>query len=970
MFDLEEPNIPKLDNSFVTPAQVINSKYKNLNHLAKLAHINARSVPKHIHEIEKLLKDINFDCLGVSETFISEDTPVSLYQIPGYKFINKSRDKKCRGGIGIYVNENLPFKLIKLPSELVQPEMFFIEVQIGMVKMAIGVIYKSPLIPYSIYAAIHENLSAVTNKYEHCLIMGDVNINHLQPESSPCKFFTTYVTEPFALSQIITEPTRITSTSSTLIDVMLISCPENVKVQGVVDTPGISDHCLTFMAYSLKKPKFKPKMVTRRDFRNFNKNAFLHDMSIAPWGNIQAVDDDDVDNKVVIFENIHRDIIDKHAPFRTFRVTRPATPWMNDAIKELMDDRDKYKNKFNNDKKPETELLYKDLRNRVTHAIRQSKIKCFNDKINTKIKDSKSFHQALKNFSIVESKINGHDQCSFNPTALNEAFLKNNNGKVSETLINDEVNEILKTSKAASFSFSEVTDHQVLKMVRTLKSNACGVDGISAYFLKLGIEHSVYAFTEIINASLKFKIFPERWKKALVKPLPKVPFPTIASDYRPISLLPAFSKILEKLVAKQMVDYLKETGFLDNLQSAYKPCHSTITALLNVTDDIYEALENSEITFLILLDYSKAFDCANHKLILAKLQAAGFQDDALSFIKSYLSGRSQKVVAGSQESSWESVLNGVPQGSVLGPLLFTILVSDISDVIKRGRYHLYADDTQLYYTCKVEDANKTIAQINSDLENISNYSKRNCLKLNAGKSKYIIIGSRPNLKKLKNTTLDEIKLGPDTIEREYAVKNLGIMFDEHLSWVKQVNLIVAKAYGKLRHAYRFKHFLSPQAKWCLSETYILSQFNYGDIVLQGLSNQLIYKIQKVQNSCIRYSFGLRKYDHVSNTRKTNKILCMQDRRLLHSLTLMFKITNNIAPIYLSNRITYHSALHEYNTRHKHEIVTPFARSRTRTFSFFINVAKTFNELSRSVKVSNTSISTFKSKCRNYIRERE
>ena len=237
-------------------------------------------------------------------------------------------------------------------------------------------------------------------------------------------------------------------------------------------------------------------MVTQRDFRNFNKNAFLHDMSIAPWGNIQAVEDDDVDNKVVIFENIHRDIIDRHAPFRTFRVTRPATPWMNDEIKELMDDRDKYKKKINKDKKPESELLYKDLRNKVTHAIRKSKLKCFNDRINTKIKDSKSFHQALKNFSIVESKINSHDQCSFNPTALNEAFLKNNNGKISEALINDEVNEILKTSKVASFSFSEVTDAQVLKLVRTHKSNVCGADGISAYFLKLGIEHSVYGFKQ------------------------------------------------------------------------------------------------------------------------------------------------------------------------------------------------------------------------------------------------------------------------------------------------------------------------------------------------------------------------------------------------------------------------------------------------------------------------------------------
>ena len=419
-----------------------------------------------------------------------------------------------------------------------------------------------------------------------------------------------------------------------------------------------------------------------------------------------------------------------------------------------------------------------------------------------------------------------------------------------------------------------------------------------------------------------------------------------------------------------MVDYLKQTGYLDNLQSAYKKSHSTITALLSVSDDIYEALENSELTFLVLLDYSKAFDCANHRLILAKLKAAGFQNDSLSWVTSYLSGRSQKVVTGSQESSWENVINGVPQGSVLGPLLFTILVSDISDAIERGRYHLYADDTQLYYTCKVEDANSTIAKINSDLENVTNYSKRNCLKLNAGKSKFIVIGSRPNLKKLKSVVLDEIKLGPDTIEREYAVKNLGVMFDETFSWSKHVNLITAKAYGKLRQAFRFKNFLSPQAKWNLSETYILSQFNYGDIILQGMNNQLINKIQKIQNSCIRFSFGLRKYDHVSHTRKSNKILCMQDRSLLHSLTLMFKITKNIAPNYLSTRITYHSNLHNYNTRRRNDIAAPFARSTIRSLSFFVYIAKKFNEISGCTDFSGSSINMFKNKCINYLRNKE
>ena len=164
--------------------------------------------------------------------------------------------------------------------------------------------------------------------------------------------------------------------------------------------------------------------------------------------------------------------------------------------------------------------------------------------------------------------------------------------------------------------------------------------------------------------------------------------------------------------------------------------------------------------------------------------------------------------------------------------------------------------------------------------------------------------------------------------------------------------------------------MSSQVKWSLSETYILSQFNYGDIILQGLNSQLIYKIQKVQNSCIRFSFGLKKYDHISSTRLGNKILCMQDRRRLHSLTLMLKITRQTAPIYLCNFITYHSTLHNYNTRRKDEIVTPFARSRARTLSFFIDIAKLFNTLSRTINVSNISVQSFKLKCIKYFLEND
>ena len=969
IFDLFETEIPTLGAEFITVADQIKNILVNYDHLLKLGHINARSFPKHVHEIDKVVTEAGLDALGVSESFISKNTPLSICKIPGYNLIHKARDHKCRGGVGLLLKDHFEYKVIKLPIEHVQPELLFVEVTIGITKIAIGVMYKSPLIPYSTYAAIHENLVAVTSRYQHCVLLGDMNIDMLKPDSAAVRFFNSYVTEPFALTQIIEEPTRITTNSSTLIDLMLTTCPENIKAHGVVDTPGISDHCLIFCAYSLKKPKFKPKMVTRRDFRNFVAENFKNDMEIAPWGNIHAVDEDDIDNKVVIFENIHRDLIDKHAPYRTFRVTRPATPWLNDDIKSMMDERDKYKNKFNKDKRPETDVLYKDLRNRVSHAIRQSKIKVFNDKVNTKFKNPKLFHQALKNFSIVESKSNNME-CTFDPSILNKEFIKNNNAKVDDEIISDEINEILKKSKQQTFNFQEVTELEVSKIVKSIKTNACGIDGISALFLKLGIEHSVFALTDIINASFRYRKFPERWKKAIVKPIPKNNNPCVATDYRPISLLPAFSKILEKVVVKQMVEYLRNNGLLDKLQSAYKPQHSTITALLNVTDDIYEALENSELTFLVLLDYSKAFDCANHRLILAKLKAAGFCNEALSWINSYLTGRSQKVVTGTKESGWEAIVNGVPQGSVLGPLLFTVLVSDIKDVIKRGRYHLYADDTQLYYNCKVEDANETIDKINSDLNNITNFSKKNCLKLNAGKSKYIIIGSRPNLKKLKQTNLKAISINNEVIEREHEVKNLGVVFDETLSWARHVNLSVARAYGKLKNAWRFNKFLSQKSKTAVCESYILSQFNYGDILLQNMTKYLQEKIQKVQNNCLRFIFGLRKFDHVSSARKTNKMLNMQDRRLLHALSMMFRIRNGTAPSYLCDRITRQSDIHSHNTRNRDNITTPFARTNMRANSFFVHTSKNFNHVSKNIKVTGVSLLSFKSNCRKYLLEQD
>ena len=418
-----------------------------------------------------------------------------------------------------------------------------------------------------------------------------------------------------------------------------------------------------------------------------------------------------------------------------------------------------------------------------------------------------------------------------------------------------------------------------------------------------------------------------------------------------------------------MCDFFKGDNELDKLQSAYKKYHSTNTALLNITDDIYQSMDKSKITILILLDYSKAFDCANHRLILAKLKAAGFQDEALSWILSYLLERKQKVVTNLGESRWIDIKNGVPQGSILGPLLFLVLVSDLYKSISNGQYHMYADDTQLYYNCSVNQIVSVISKINSDLENVQLFSDNNCLKLNTGKSNFIIIGSRANLNKLKDKNLPPIVLNNEIIERKYHVKNLGVIFDECFTWTNQVNKVISSAYFKLKQVSRFKNFLSHDSKVNVCESYVLCHFNYCDSVFFNISEFLKQKIQKAQNTCLRFIYGLRKYDHISSCLKDLDTLNMENRRISHGLTLMKKIKLKLAPSYLVERITLHENLHNYNTRNRNSIVIGRSNTTLRQKSFFPFFSKLYNEITKQPKFCNISLKTFQIQVKKYLKDK-
>ena len=960
--------IISLGNEFKTPIEKINNDFNKVGNALRVCHINPTSVLPHRDEICRIALGTDMDVIFISESNMKQSTLRSRISLPGYKLFRKDRTHAGRGGVAIYIKDHLVAKKINLKYQDIAPELLCIEAVINRTKIFLAVLYKPPGAKYDVLDNVLEELAFLTTKYDHTILAGDFNINLLKTEKPAYRFLMNAFIQPLQLTQVIKDPTFLKENSESLIDLMLVTSPNDVRVSGVTDFLGINQHCLIYMAYGIQRQRCKPQVVKRRDFRNFSEPDFRQDMENAPWGNIYSAEERDLDMQVNILENIYANIIDKHAPMREIKIRKPVpTQWMNDEIIQAMDLRDKHKAKYNKYKDSLMLDEYKRLKNHVNSLVRKAKIRDFNERVNSKVKNAKLFHLALKMCAVVDVKKRENGEVNLDADKLNKFFTTHNNAEVDADMIEQEVTRILSMSSPFSLRFREVTELEVKKIVKSFKSNSAGIDGINTIFIKKSIDFSIHALTEIINCSIKWSSFPKRWKKALVVPIPKCDDPTSEKDYRPISLLPIFSKVLEKVIAIQLIEYFINTSLYDKFQSAYKRFHSTGTALLYIMDQLLQSIDQGNIVIMALLDYSKAFDTANHQLIIAKLKSLGLTDTACNWISSYLSKRTQKVITNKGVSTEIQLKNGVPQGSILGPILFTVLTSDLHKCIEYCNYHCYADDTQIYLSGQVTEITDIIRRLNADLNSISNFSRINCLKLNYDKNKFIIYGSKVNLNKLSRMDLDPILIDGEIVKRERVVKNLGLYMDEELNFEHHINHITQKAFGKLKTAWKCGKFLTQDSKHIIAECYVLSQFNYCDVVWRTITKTIWTKIQKIQNNCVRFIFKLRKYDHISIEFSELNTLNMTNRSILHALTLMFKCINYKAPAYLTEKIEYVRNTHDYNTRGSVEIKCSQFNSRYGQMNFFNKISSVYNRLMQKIFIKpNCSIATFKKTVKNYL----
>ena len=503
-------------------------------------------------------------------------------------------------------------------------------------------------------------------------------------------------------------------------------------------------------------------------------------------------------------------------------------------------------------------------------------------------------------------------------------------------------------------------DTLILTIKQLNETNAVGIDDIAYRFVIDSLPVTSFYLTVCVNTSIATGDYPSVWRHALVTPTFKSGDPDEITNYRPISILPILSKIIEKVVANQLMDFLEANKLLSNTQHGFRRGLSTETALLDVANKIYDNMDHNKITLLTLCDLSKAFDSVNHELLLSKLKSV--KVDPFWFV-SYLSGRTQSVKMDNTISSKREVSFGVPQGSILGPILFLIFVNDMTQIATGCSLVQYADDSQFIHTGTVDRIDELIKDAELTLRNAKKYFDKNGLLVNASKTQVIFIGSRQNISKVPENI--KIRFDESDITPSKCVKNLGVYLDSYMTFNAHIDETYKKTMGILMYLNRIKYKLTPEMRSSVVQSLALSHINYCIKIWGTAGITQIKRMQKLQNFAAKIVEGnSRKYDHATPIINNLQWLKVKQKFIFEVCTFIYKILNDHLPRGLLALATV-GDVGLVQTRQQHNLVIPRTSTVTGERNLAVKGPKLWNDLPLTIKNA-PSLYTFKRNLREYI----
>lgn len=502
------------------------------------------------------------------------------------------------------------------------------------------------------------------------------------------------------------------------------------------------------------------------------------------------------------------------------------------------------------------------------------------------------------------------------------------------------------------FSTLVITPAEVESVMKTLPlGKAVGQDGINNRVLREMAHILSYPLSSLINQSLRLGFFPDIWKDALVCPVFKGGDPALVSNYRPISLLSCLEKIPERVVFKHLYNHFHDNNILTPLQSGFIPGDSTTNQLTYLYNSFSKALDSGKEVRVVFCDVSKAFDRVWHHGLITKLRAAGVSGSLLSWLSNYLCNRRQRVTLPGTHSHWNYLHSGVPQGSILGPLLFLLYINDIVKEIG-SNIRLFADDTSL--SIVVENPVAAAEILNSDLAKIVNWAKDWLVTFNPVKTETLLISR----KRLQPAHPPLFMLNQQITEVN-CHKHLGLYFSNDGSWHKHIDYIKEKAWSRINVMRKLKFQLDRRALEIIYISFIRPILEYGNEIWDNCTQYEKDDIEKIQIEAARISTGATKLVSIENLYSEIGWDTLESRRKKQKLTLFYKMVNNLTPQYLSNIVPMNiTETTPYNLRNANDIRTISARTSQHFNSFLPSAIRDWNSLTEDQRNSNT-VSSFK-----------
>jgi hypothetical protein len=515
-----------------------------------------------------------------------------------------------------------------------------------------------------------------------------------------------------------------------------------------------------------------------------------------------------------------------------------------------------------------------------------------------------------------------------------------------------------------------VTAEDVITVVGRLPDKSSAADPIPTAVLKNVVDLVAPYIAELFSRSLAAGQFPVSFKHAFVTPIVKKAGMDTSQvgSYRPISNLSVLSKMLERVVAKQLTDYLEHFQLFPSSQSGFRRGHSTETATLHVISELLDAVDRGDYAALVLLDLTAAFDTVDHDILLERLRRSfGIKDKVLSWFASYLIGRTQCVRVGAATSSTTTLECSVPQGSVLGPILFVLYTVDLPSVIQRHRLapHLYADDTQIYGHCRPSDVDRFSTSVSDCVSDVAAWMCSNRLHLNTDKTELLWCASPRQQHRLPSVSMSVA--GCDVIPSK-SVRDLGVFIDSDLTFRSHIDVIVSRCFAALRRLRAIRRYVSVPTLRTLVTSLVLSRLDYCNSVLVGLPACQLHRLQAVQNAAARFVFNIRRSEHITDALICLHWLRVPERIRFKMAVLVYKSLHGQLPSYFATFQPLSAGRERRGLRSdtSHHLCVPRRRLITvGDRSFPVAGANIWNDLPADV-ASSPTLSTFRSRLKTFL----